>query len=425
MKTKGQPTTTDEIRVTVCNYPDRANLVLRYVDPITGKQKTKSAKTPDESAAIGKAAVWEEELRTGRYMAPSRMTWQEFRKRVADEKLAPMPRATQEQYRGALNCFERLAGPDRLVKVTATLLTRFSTKARAEGVRETTLHKHLRHLKAVFRWAERQGLLAKCPTFEMPKLPKGQSKGKHRAVTLEEVEKMILAVPKVRPRDAAQWERILWGLWYSGLRLSEAVALTWDDGPFVLDTTGQDPAFYIDSTAQKSRRTEAVPVAPDFVDWILAETPEAERRGRVFPLHSDKTGGNLSHQEAGVVICAIGERSGVVVGTTEKVSRDDAGRIVRTTVNLFPGAHDLRRGFCSKWARKVPAPVLQRLARHSSITTTQSYYIHLTVADITADLRAALGATEGSPKDLGNISGNMARKSPSKRRTEKRRKSLP
>ena len=50
-------TMADEIKVTVCRYPDRANLVLRYVDPLTGKQKTKSAGTADEAAAIGKAAV--------------------------------------------------------------------------------------------------------------------------------------------------------------------------------------------------------------------------------------------------------------------------------------------------------------------------------------------------------------------------------
>ena len=72
-------------------YPDRANLVLRYIDPLTGKQKTKSAGTPDEAEAIGAAAVWQDELRTGRYQAPSRLTWAEFRQRCKDEKLSAMP----------------------------------------------------------------------------------------------------------------------------------------------------------------------------------------------------------------------------------------------------------------------------------------------------------------------------------------------
>ncbi len=68
----------DEIRVTVCKYPDRENLVLRYVNPITGKQKTKTAGTTDESKAIGAAAVWEDELRSGRYVSTSKMTWTDF-----------------------------------------------------------------------------------------------------------------------------------------------------------------------------------------------------------------------------------------------------------------------------------------------------------------------------------------------------------
>ena len=72
---------TDEIKVTVCRYPDRANLVLRYIDPLTGKQKTKSAGTPDESTQSKAAGKWEDELRTGRYSPPSRLTWAEFRKR--------------------------------------------------------------------------------------------------------------------------------------------------------------------------------------------------------------------------------------------------------------------------------------------------------------------------------------------------------
>ena len=61
----------EEIKVTVCKYPDRPNLVLRYIDPLTGKQKTKSAGTSDEGEAIKAAGKWEDELRTGRYRRPA------------------------------------------------------------------------------------------------------------------------------------------------------------------------------------------------------------------------------------------------------------------------------------------------------------------------------------------------------------------
>ena len=86
----------DEIKVTVCKYPDRDNLVLRFIDPVTGKQKTKSAGTPDEKKAIGQAALWQEELRSGRYQVASRVTWEQFLDRYRDEKLSSLAPSSRE-----------------------------------------------------------------------------------------------------------------------------------------------------------------------------------------------------------------------------------------------------------------------------------------------------------------------------------------
>ncbi len=246
----------EEIKVTVCRYRDRPNLVLRYVDPLSGKQKTKSACTTDEGEAIKAAGKWEAELRSGRYQAPSRLTWAEFRKRCEAERLSAMPESSRVAYRVALDHLQRIIDPDRLAKVTPQVMSRFQAEARKQGMKGTTLARHLRHIKACLRWAERQGLMAKAPAIEMPKLPKGQSLAKHRPVTAEEFDRMVAVVPKIRKRDAAAWERLLRGLWLSGLRLSEAVALDWNDGPFILDTAGKHPAFRIEAEGQKSRRAE-------------------------------------------------------------------------------------------------------------------------------------------------------------------------
>ena len=220
----------DEIRVTVCKYPDRKNLVLRYVDPITGKQITKSAGTDDEGNATKAAGKWEDELRTGRYQAPSRLTWADFRKRCEDEKLSAMCHTSQVAYRVALDHLERIIDPDLAAKLTPQIMSRFQAEARKQGMKATTLARHLRMIKACLRWGERQGLIAKAPIIEMPKLPKGQSLAKHRPPTAEEFDRMIAAIPKVRKNDAPVWERLLRGLWLSGLRLGEAMALDWNDG---------------------------------------------------------------------------------------------------------------------------------------------------------------------------------------------------
>ena len=78
----------DEIKVTVIRYSDRSNFVLRYTDPMTGKHKTKSAGTTNERDALKAAGQWQDDLRKGRYRAPSRTTWADFRDRYEREVLA-------------------------------------------------------------------------------------------------------------------------------------------------------------------------------------------------------------------------------------------------------------------------------------------------------------------------------------------------
>jgi integrase len=289
-------------------------------------------------------------------------------------------------------------------------------------MKATTLARHLRGIKAALRWGERQGLLAKAPAIEMPKLPKGQSLGKHRAVTGEEFDRMVGAIPDVRKHDAAQWERLLRGLWLSGLRLGEALALDWTDGPFILDTTSKHPAFRIEAEGQKSRRSEIVPLTPDFAEWILAQTPPGQRAGKVFPL--DKTTGRplKARNTVGPIVSAMGRKAGVVVGTADKMVLED-GKRVKKPVKLFAGAHDLRRAFCTRWARKVMPAILQKLARHSHISTTMGYYVCLTADEIGSDLWAHHGpAAKTGPQ--GNNSGNTSPEQAEKEGQEIKSKSL-
>jgi len=85
------------------------------------------------------------------------------------------------------------------------------------------------------------------------------------------------------------WERLLRGLMASGLRLGEAVALDWNDGPFETHTTGIDPGS-VSGGSQKSRRSEVVPVTPDFAEWILGPDTGGDGWGGCFPLVDSKTG---------------------------------------------------------------------------------------------------------------------------------------
>ena len=118
---------------------------MTYRDPVTGKKVAKTTGTTDRREAERAAAVWQDELNSGRYQAPSRLTWAEFRKRYEAEKLSCLGRRTQATAGYSLDYLERLVNPDRLVKLTATAMSRFQSKLRERGLRATTVARHLRH----------------------------------------------------------------------------------------------------------------------------------------------------------------------------------------------------------------------------------------------------------------------------------------
>lgn len=397
----------DEIKVTVCKYPDRANLVLRYVDPLTGKQKTKSAGTPDEGDAIKEAGKWEDELRSGRYQAPNRLTWADFRTRYEAERLASQSLSARKCMGSAFNHIERVLDPDRLAKLTTPAMSKFIAQLRSEGMKESTLGSHLRHLKAALRWAQRMGMLAIVPTWDQPRA----GSAKARPITAEEYERLLAVVPAVRPHDAPAWQRLITGLWLSGLRIGEAVRLSWDpDAPFAIDLTGKFPAFTIDAEAQKGRRDERLPLTPDFGKWLLENTPEAERTGPVFPVVAQKPG--LKGQPivlAKVVqlIAQMGKKARIVVAKSPATGKTKCA-----------SAHDLRRSFGTRWAKRVMPAVLQRLMRHADIQTTMKFYVGLNADELAAELWAKAETTA-----LGNTRGNTCPQDGSKvcRETNDRR----
>jgi integrase len=188
---------------------------------------------------------------------------------------------------------------------------------------------------------------------------------------------MLQAIAKIRPHDTGAWERLIVGLWLSGLRLGEAIALSWDDdAPLAVDLSGKYPALQIARRAQKSRKAERWPLPPDFAEWLL-QTPQDDRHGRVFKLFSLRDHQPLALCKVGKVISRTGEAAHIVVAKDP-----DTGEV------KYASAHDLRRSFGTRWARKVMPATLQRLMRHASINTTMKYYVQIGADDVAAELWA-------------------------------------
>ena len=366
-------TDVQSIKVYVGRRPSRPYWFMFYSDPISEKRVIRSTKQRLKKDAQKMAGVWERELNAGIYEQKSRMSWVDFRERYTDRHLANLRTKSELASHTALNWLEREIDPARIGSVTTSVMATFIDRLRKRGMKPTTINSHLRRLRAAFGWAEQQGIINTVPKFKM--LPAGKGKKmRNRPITETEFQKMLEACKAIRPHDYERWQRLLTGLWFLGIRISEALALSWDsDAGFGIDLGGLYPAFRIFGEAQKNGQDQICPIAPDGAEFLL-QTPQNQRRGFVFDLSGPNTapGENLSDKRVVRIISNIGQAAGVVVD-------ERSGKCATS--------HDFRRAFASRWARKgISTLILAQMMRHSSASTTESYYVDITSDDISATL---------------------------------------
>jgi len=397
-----------EIKVHVVEYPDRKSLVLRYRDPTTRRHVTKSAGTDNRKAAEKAAAVWESALRDGRYASPSKTTWKDFRTKYESEVASGLAKRTLQQCDIVFDMVERLLNPQRLRDITAERMSWLAAELRRDkqegetikpGLSESSIKSYFAHLKAALRWAEGVGLVVKAPAF--PKLQRATSgdSAKGRAIHGEEFDRMIEATKKVVGEERApEWQRLLRGLWLSGFRAGESMALSWDEGAGItVDVTGRNPVAHIAGASQKSHRTETIPLAPEFGELLLA-VPSDRRQGFVFSPIGEK-GQRASVELVIRTISDIGRKANVKTWTNAKSGGTKCA-----------SAHDLRRSFGTRWSGRVMPAVLQTMMRHASIQTTMRFYVTrnaVTAGDI---IREAFEKSSAG-NNLGNTAPQAQEKS--------------
>lgn len=353
----------EDIKVLVTKREGRRFWMAYYIDPISGKQKFRSTKTTNKRDADKFAGKWEDELRTGRFKAPSKITWDEFTLRFLEEHCSGLAKFTIKRYNTAFSKLEAHTEVKFLRDVTAELLSQHTGKLREAGNGESTIACDLRHLRAALQWAVDMELLPAVPKVKMPKRAKGSSMMKGRPITMEELERMIAKIPTVvGAADPKQWERLLWGFWYSGLRLGEAVDLFWDGHRgIVVQMDMRRPMLMIPADHEKGHKDRLLPITPDFAAY-LETIPVEERTGRVFPVQHKRGRITTRRDTISKIISDIGSEAGVKV-------KDENGKL------KFASAHDLRRSFGQRWSRKVMPIVLKELMRHDNINTTMEFYV--------------------------------------------------
>jgi len=255
----------NEIKVHVVDY-GRPSLYMRYKDPLTGKQSTKSTGTSNRKEAAKIAAKWEAELQEGRYKSPAKISWVEFKHRYEDEVVPSLAKRTGEKIGCVFKLVGDLVNPEKLRDMTTERFSQLQKLMRERGLSEQTIKGNLAHLKAAFNWAKEVGLLWEVPTIRMPQRAKDSKIMKGRPITLEEFERMLSKVPLICGEGNEKgWLFFLRGLWASGLRLAEAVELAWDiPNKPSLDFSGKFPMMFFPAAYQKNNKDQLLPIPPEF-----------------------------------------------------------------------------------------------------------------------------------------------------------------
>ncbi len=190
---------------------------------------------------------------------------------------------------------------------------------------------------------------------------------------------------------APSWRHLIEGLWWSGLRLGEALELTWNcQDKLCIDLSASRPMFRIPAELEKAHKDRLLPIAPEFAELLL-HTPLDKRTGYVFnPKPERDREGRLTIIQVMKLISRIGKKAGVVVnvhpGTRKK---------------KYASAHDFRRAFGDRWAVRVMPLVLMEMMRHESISTTMQFYVGRS-AEATADVVWQAFAKAAPTAKVGN-----------------------
>lgn len=269
-------------------------------------------------------------------------------KEVAKEYLAAfatsnLKPSTRRSYKAALDSFLLSElGDEPIDEITAPLVRQLDAQLVGTGVAPSTRRNHQIVLRSILcRYAVEQGYFTEPPRF--PSLPKVGEKVA-TALTVEEVHNLLAACANPEQRRALMLAA------YTGLRAGEIRALRWKDVDLRTGTlTVRLSKCRGELSTPKSGNERLIPLVPE-LRAELARSKVREKEDYVTRSSKGEPWGEFSLRKA-------------FLGARARAGLSDEWRL-----------HDLRHFFVTTLFRSgAPAPVVQRLAGHSDLKTTQRY----------------------------------------------------
>jgi integrase len=238
-----------------------------------------------------------------------------------------------------------------LTMCTQRSVSGYLRQLHADGLHPKTVNAHRADLSAFFAWCVNQGVLEFNPCLQVPKSTVKGDKTR-RALSVEEIKRLLDASPEPR-RTVYRF------LAFTGLRRSEAAALTWN----LMHLEAANAHVELPPSLTKSGRAESVPLVPEVVEALQRHRGEQEDGDPVFDRIPSMELFRADLKAAGI----------------EQV--DGRGRKVVL--------HSLRHSLATMLVMSsVPMAVAQRIMRHRDIKLTAEVYTDEGLLPLSAAMHA-------------------------------------
>lgn len=300
-------------------------------------------------------------------------SWKAFRSEFEKEKLQAtgserLADLTLRDYNSLLNRVESILSPKCIEDLDDKGVAKFRTKLmtlEAKQAKDTKLSpgsiaKNIRYLKAVLTFARRKGYNVANHVESVKTWPSDT-----RFLPDEALRKIFAVIDSAQrpafsdsPFEVADWWKgFLWVMRSNGLRLNEALSMKWED------VSLDQGELYI--PIQKNGNATTLPLSEQTVSYLRKLVDLGETY--VFP--TDGLHEKTLYEEF--------HRLQALAGVSRRCLLADRDQEHTCTPSCtFFGFHSLRKAFCSINAQNgMPLETLCALARHSSVTVTQKYYL--------------------------------------------------
>ena len=332
--TAGKPLTPEQIAESTGAKPEAVRTALwQLAARMEAEDRGLCVAWVDQAAQLVAKPQYHQAVDMARRMDGDRLVLV-VREYIQAQRLRGRRPKTLEAYQQFLERFVRSVGKP-VDEITVRDIRMFLMAEEARGNKRNTIGTKVVKLRSFFKWLEREEYIERNPMVKID--PPAEDKSPPKYLTHEEIERL---------RDACRrpMERLLLEVLYSsGLRVSEAVALDWDDvnldGKYLLVRDG------------KGGKARQAPLSTRAV-MLLRQYREQRKDGNPWVLQSQFRR-RMSKESIERTMRVLGERAGL-------------------RERLTP--HRLRHSLATHLlAAGVPIDVVQNILGHESIKTTTVY----------------------------------------------------